>query len=71
MLLENNLCLSSTANARQDKYIIIITKVKLVGRIRGHNVYRIEATEFLPMQERALHVLTSPPPILLRLHLLF
>ncbi|KAF8541677.1 SacI homology domain-containing protein [Trichophaea hybrida] len=40
---------------RLDKYIIIITKAKLTGRIRGHSVYKVEATEFLPMQERALH----------------
>jgi hypothetical protein len=42
---------------RLDKYIIIITKAMLVGRIRGHSVYKVQATEFLPMQERALHVL--------------
>ncbi|TGZ83336.1 hypothetical protein EX30DRAFT_304363 [Ascodesmis nigricans] len=40
---------------RLDKYIIIITKAKLVGRIQGHSVYKVEATEFLPLQERALH----------------
>ncbi|CCX32512.1 SacI homology domain-containing protein [Pyronema domesticum] len=40
---------------RLDKYIIIITKAKLVGRIRGNTVFRVEATEFLPMQERELH----------------
>lgn len=39
-----------------DKYLIIITKVEAVGRIRGHTIYRIKATEFLPLQERALHV---------------
>ncbi|KAI5839330.1 SacI homology domain-containing protein [Morchella snyderi] len=40
---------------RLDKYIIIITKAQLVGRIRGHMVYKVLATEFLPMRERQLH----------------
>ncbi|RPA97402.1 hypothetical protein L873DRAFT_1829081 [Choiromyces venosus 120613-1] len=40
---------------RLDKYIIIITKAMLVGRIRGHAVYKVQATEFLPLQERQLH----------------
>jgi len=48
------------ANALEDKYIVIITKAKLIGRIRGHTVYKIESTEFLPMQERALHVCLPP-----------
>lgn len=38
-----------------DKYIIIITKAQLVGRIRGHSVHRVQATEFLPLRERQLH----------------
>lgn len=40
---------------RLDKYLIIITKVEPVGRIRGHTIYKIKATEFLPLQERDLH----------------
>ncbi|PWW76421.1 hypothetical protein C7212DRAFT_294273 [Tuber magnatum] len=40
---------------RLDKYIVIITKAVQVGRIRGQAVYRIESTEFLPLQERVLH----------------
>ncbi|PWW71980.1 hypothetical protein C7212DRAFT_302427 [Tuber magnatum] len=40
---------------RLDKYIIIITKAMLVGRIRGHAVYKVQTTEFLPLQERLLH----------------
>ncbi|KAI5808565.1 SacI homology domain-containing protein [Peziza echinospora] len=40
---------------RLDKYIIVITKAMVVGRIRGHSVYKIQATEFLPLQEPALH----------------
>ncbi|KAG0643416.1 putative phosphoinositide phosphatase [Tuber brumale] len=40
---------------RLDKYIIIITKAVLVGRIRGHAVYKAQTTEFLPLQDRQLH----------------
>ncbi|KAI5844552.1 SacI homology domain-containing protein [Morchella snyderi] len=40
---------------RLDKYIIIITKALLVGRIRGHSVYKVQAVEFLPLQDRHLH----------------
>ncbi|KAG0132819.1 putative phosphoinositide phosphatase (Sac1) [Tuber indicum] len=40
---------------RLDKYIIIITKAVLVGRIRGHAVYKVHTTKFLPLQERQLH----------------
>ena len=55
---------------RLDKYIIIVTKAKLVGRIRGHTVYSVEATEFLPMQERALHDANEDTYLaLLRAHL--
>ena len=38
-----------------DKYIILITKAQLVGRLRGHMVYKVAATEFLPLREPALH----------------
>lgn len=38
-----------------DKYVIIITKTKAMGRLRGHMVYRILATEFLPLRERPVH----------------
>ncbi|KAL2192309.1 SacI homology domain-containing protein [Corynascus similis CBS 632.67] len=37
---------------RLDKYIIVITKAKPVGRLRGHMVYKIVATELLPLRER-------------------
>ncbi|AEO69944.1 484fc109-b113-4163-86d0-546699ebec64 [Thermothielavioides terrestris] len=40
---------------RLDKYIIIITKVKPVGRLRGHMVYKVAATELLPLRERQVH----------------
>lgn len=32
-----------------------MTKAQLVGRIRGHSVYKVQATEFLPLRERQLH----------------
>ncbi|KAJ5734399.1 Phosphoinositide phosphatase SAC1 [Penicillium malachiteum] len=38
-----------------DKYIIVITKAQPMGRLRGHMVYKVAATEFLPMRERPLH----------------
>lgn len=38
-----------------DKYIIIITKAQLIGRIRGNSIYQIQATEFLPLREREFH----------------
>ncbi|KAL1974318.1 hypothetical protein VTN31DRAFT_4522 [Thermomyces dupontii] len=37
-----------------DKYIIVITKAEPMGRLRGHMVYRVAATEFLPLRERPL-----------------
>ncbi|KAE8447049.1 hypothetical protein EG329_011184 [Mollisiaceae sp. DMI_Dod_QoI] len=40
---------------RLDKYIIVITKVQPMGRLKGHLVYKIIATEFLPLRERPLH----------------
>jgi len=38
-----------------DKYIIVITKAQPMGRLKGHMVYKVIATEFLPLHERALH----------------
>lgn len=38
-----------------DKYIIVITKAQPMGRLRGHMVYKIVSTEFLPLRERPLH----------------
>ncbi|KAH7379784.1 SacI homology domain-containing protein [Cadophora sp. MPI-SDFR-AT-0126] len=40
---------------RLDKYIIVITKVQIMGRLKGHMVYKVIATEFLPLRERPLH----------------
>ncbi|GAM89468.1 hypothetical protein ANO11243_075060 [Dothideomycetidae sp. 11243] len=37
---------------RLDKYIVIITKSRPVGRIRGQMIYNIVSTELLPMRER-------------------
>jgi len=38
-----------------DKYIIVITKAQPMGRLKGHMIYKIIVTEFLPLRERALH----------------
>ncbi|KAI9706515.1 MAG: hypothetical protein M1836_003521 [Candelina mexicana] len=40
---------------RLDKYIMVITKAQPMGRLKGHMVYKIIATEFLPLRERPLH----------------
>ncbi|KAI9889292.1 MAG: hypothetical protein M1814_005599 [Vezdaea aestivalis] len=40
---------------RLDKYIIVITKAQPMGRLKGHMVYKIIATELLPLRERPLH----------------
>lgn len=37
-----------------DKYIIVITKAQTMGRLRGHMLYRVVATEILPLRERAV-----------------
>ena len=38
-----------------DKYVIVITKAQPMGRLRGHMLYKVIATEFLPLRERAVH----------------
>ncbi|KAE8134286.1 SacI homology domain-containing protein [Aspergillus pseudotamarii] len=38
-----------------DKYIVVITKALPMGRLRGHMVYKVAGTEFLPLRERPLH----------------
>ncbi|KAL1882109.1 hypothetical protein VTK73DRAFT_2200 [Phialemonium thermophilum] len=40
---------------RLDKYIIVISKAQPVGRLRGHMVYKVIATELLPLRERQIH----------------
>lgn len=39
---------------RLDKYVIVITKAQPMGRLRGHMVYKVVATEFLPLRERQI-----------------
>ena len=38
-----------------DKYVIIITKAQPTGRLRGHMIYKVVATEFLSLRERPVH----------------
>ncbi|KAK2741216.1 hypothetical protein FQN57_005678 [Myotisia sp. PD_48] len=38
-----------------DKYIIVISKARPMGRLRGHMVYKVVSTELLPLRERPLH----------------
>ena len=45
----------TNADAREDKYIIVITKAQPMGRIKGHMIYKVVSTEFLPLRERPLH----------------
>ncbi|KAF1816845.1 putative phosphoinositide phosphatase [Eremomyces bilateralis CBS 781.70] len=40
---------------RLDKYIVVISKARPVGRIRGHMTYKVQETELLPLRERPLH----------------
>ncbi|KAK4442475.1 phosphoinositide phosphatase SAC1 [Podospora aff. communis PSN243] len=40
---------------RLDKYIVVITKAQPVGRLKGHMVYKVVSTEFLPLRERQVH----------------
>lgn len=40
---------------RLDKYIIVITKAQPMGRIKGHMIYKVVATEFLSLREKPLH----------------
>ncbi|KAH7320032.1 phosphoinositide phosphatase [Stachybotrys elegans] len=44
-----------TIQLRLDKYVLIINKAKPVGRLKGHTVYRVIATDILPMRERQIH----------------
>ncbi|PFH56207.1 hypothetical protein XA68_16901 [Ophiocordyceps unilateralis] len=40
---------------RLDKYVVVITKARPVGRLKGHLVYKLVAAEMLPMRERQIH----------------
>lgn len=46
---------SKEINSKTDKYIIVITKAQPMGRLKGHMIYKVVATEFLPLRERPLH----------------
>lgn len=37
---------------RLDSYVIVITKSSPVGRLKGHQIYKVISTEFLPLRER-------------------
>ncbi|QDS69033.1 hypothetical protein FKW77_009688 [Venturia effusa] len=37
-----------------NKYIVVITKAQPMGRLKGHMIYKIVATEFLPLREGSL-----------------
>lgn len=37
-----------------DKYVIVINKAQPMGRLKGHMVYKVAATEILPMRERQI-----------------
>ncbi|KAI5286948.1 hypothetical protein KEM52_001815 [Ascosphaera acerosa] len=41
------------------KYVVVITKSRPVGRLRGHPVHKVEATDLLPL--RAPHVQAADP----------
>lgn len=53
--LQSNLDKGPALTFLIDKYIIVITKAQPMGRLRGHMVYKVASTEFLPMRERPLH----------------
>lgn len=39
---------------RLDKYIVVITKAHPVGKLKGHQIYKVDSTELLPLRERQL-----------------
>ncbi|KAH9892122.1 putative SAC1 protein [Xylariomycetidae sp. FL2044] len=39
---------------RLDKYVIVITKAQPMGRLKGHMVYKVISTDFLPTRERQI-----------------
>ncbi|WPG97498.1 Hypothetical protein R9X50_00027500 [Acrodontium crateriforme] len=40
---------------RLDTYVIVITKSQPVGRLKGHQIYKVVSTEFMPCRERQVH----------------
>ena len=43
------------SRAWSDSYIIVITKSQAEGRLKGHQIYKVISTEFLPLRERQVH----------------
>ncbi|KAI1852071.1 hypothetical protein JX265_008124 [Neoarthrinium moseri] len=43
-----------TIKLRLDKYVIVVTKAQPMGRLKGHMVYKVISTDFLPMRERQI-----------------
>jgi len=41
-------------NIFADSYVIAITKSQAVGRLKGHQIYRVVSTEFMPLRERQI-----------------
>ncbi|SPO02540.1 related to SAC1 protein [Cephalotrichum gorgonifer] len=39
---------------RLDKYVIVITKSQPIGRLKGHMVYKVLATQILPMRRKQI-----------------
>ncbi|KYG40600.1 hypothetical protein M433DRAFT_8646 [Acidomyces richmondensis BFW] len=39
---------------RFDSYVIAITKSQPVGRLKGHQIYKVVSTEFMPLRERQI-----------------
>ncbi|TKA62113.1 hypothetical protein B0A55_10480, partial [Friedmanniomyces simplex] len=37
-----------------DSYVIVITKSQPMGRMKGHQIYKVISTEFMPLRERQL-----------------
>ncbi|KAL9622004.1 MAG: hypothetical protein Q9160_003666 [Pyrenula sp. 1 TL-2023] len=54
-LNDGSLLGSKRVSSIADKYVIVITKAQPMGRLRGHMVYRVAGTEFMPLRERRLH----------------
>ncbi len=53
--MNSTLAQDGDTDACEDKYIIVITKANPVGRIKGHMIYNVVTTEFMPLRERPLH----------------
>jgi len=38
-----------------DSYVVVVTKSQPMGRLKGHEIFKVIATEFLPLRERQIH----------------